>query len=411
MKYLKFYLPLLFILLFISCKTNGNSVKSEDSRTIVKLPPVETGKANTNYQPAFEGQTRVAGVKTTTPYEVKVIAEGLVKPWGIAPMPDGRLLITEKEGTMLIATADGQLSPKITGFPSSLNSAKQGGLQGLTLSPDFSSNRLIFFVFSEKTEQGNALAVAKARLSADEATLENIQIIYRALPYWDSEMHYGGRIIFDRKGNLFVSTGERSVISARPKAQTLDNALGKVVHITMDGKPVADGPFANVAGAFPEIYSYGHRNPLGIDLHPATGDLWVVEMGPRGGDELNLIKPGKNYGWPTVTYGIEYNGATIGNGITQKEGMEQPVYYWDPVISPGGMVFYDSKVIPEWQNNLFIAGLSSKHLIRLVISNNKVVGEERIMEDQAQRVRDVTESKGVLYAITDEGRLYRISRK
>ena len=224
-------------------------------------------------------------------------------------------------------------------------------------------------------------------------------------------MHYGGRIIFDGKGNLFVITGERSVLPARYKAQTLDNAFGKVVHITTDGKPVAGGPFADTAGAFPEIYSYGHRNPLGIDLHPATGDLWVVEMGPRGGDELNLIKPGKNYGWPTVTYGIEYNGNTIGEGITIKEGTEQPVYYWDPVISPGGMTFYDSNVIPEWKNNLFIAGLSSKHIIRLVIRENKIAGEERLLADQGQRIRDVTETNGALYAITDEGRLYRITKK
>lgn len=412
MKLLKFYLPVLFGLLLLSCKTNGNgTVKHEEPPVGELLPPVESGKANTSYQPAFSGQTRINGVKTTTSYDVKVIAEGLARPWGITPMPDGRLLITEKGGTFLIATADGKLSPKITGVPAGLNSGGQGGLQGVTLAPDFATSRMIYFIFSEKNDQGNGLAVARGKLATDESRLENVQVIYRALPFWASEMHYGGRLIFDGKGNLFVCTGERSVLSARPKAQTLDNALGKVVHITADGKPVPGGPFANTAGAFPEIYSYGHRNPLGIDLHSVTGELWLVEMGPRGGDELNRIQPGKNYGWPTITYGIEYSGATIGDGITQKQGMEQPVYYWDPVVSPGGMTFYASKAIPEWENNVFVAGLSSKHLARLVIRDNKVVGEERLLADQGQRIRDVTESNGALFAITDEGRLYRIAKK
>ena len=411
MKNLKFYLPLFFALLLLSCKTNGSSSKSETLPVSEKYPPVETGQPNTAYLPAFAGQTRIAGVKTATPYEVKIIAEGLARPWGVVPMPDGRLLITEKGGTLRIATADGTLSAAITGTLPNLNSGGQGGLQGLTLAPDFETSRTLYFMFSEKGEQGNVAAVAKANLSADETKLENVQVIYRALPYWEKEMHYGGRLIFDRKGNLFVATGERSVLPARYKAQSLDNALGKILHITTDGKPVAGGPFANTPGVLAEIYSYGHRNPLGIDFHPATGELWVVEMGPRGGDELNLIQPGKNYGWPTVTYGIEYNGNTIGEGITASEDTEQPVYYWDPVISPGGMTFYDSNIIPEWKNNLFIAGLSSKHIIRLVIRENKIVGEERLLEDQGQRIRDVAESNGALFAVTDEGRLYRIRKK
>lgn len=403
---LKYLLPCAALLFFVSCKSTEKNGNVLDSPT---LQPVETGKANTDYKPAFEGQTRIAGVKTTTPYEVKIISEGLARPWGITPLPDGRLLITEKAGNMRIATAEGQLSGKITGIPA-VNAGGQGGLQGVTLSPDYASSRLIYFIFSENSAEGNAMALAKGKLSADETKLENVQVIYRALPYWKSEGHYGGRLIFDKKGNLFVCTGERSVISARPKAEMLDNALGKVVHITAEGKPVANGPFANTPGAFPEIYSYGHRNPLGIDFHPVTGDLWLVEMGPRGGDELNLIKPGKNYGWPSVTYGIEYSGATIGEGINQRNDVEQPVYYWDPVLSPGGMIFYKSKVIPEWQNNLFITGLSSKHIARLVIKNNKVAGEERIMAEEGQRVRDVTEYNGTLFAITDEGRLYKIGK-
>ncbi len=405
-------LSILILTFVFSCKSlekNGN-----ENKPLTTYPPVETGEANTDYKPAFEGQTRAPGLKTTTPFEVKVKAEGLARPWGITPLPDGRLLITEKAGNMLIATTEGQLSGKITGFPA-INSGGQGGLQGLALAPDFKTSRIIYFAFSENnpdaTVGGSVAAIAKGKLSADETKIEQVQVIYRALPYWKSTGHYGGRMIFDKEGNIFYISGERSNVEARVKAQDLDNTFGKVVHITPEGKPVPNGPFAKTPGAFPEIYSFGHRNPLGVDFHPVTGDLWVVEMGPRGGDELNLIKPGKNYGWSAVTYGIEYSGATIEGGITQRDDVEQPVYYWDPVVSPGGMTFYRSSEIPEWKNSLFVAGLSSKHIARLVIRDNKVVGEERIMEDQGQRVRDVTELNGVLFAITDEGRLYRIGKK
>ena len=225
-------------------------------------------------------------------------------------------------------------------------------------------------------------------------------------------MHFGSRIVFDKKGNIFVSTGERSDMATRPKAQFLDNGYGKVLYITTEGKPVEGNPFVNTPGAQPEIYSYGHRNAQGLDIHPESGDLWLSEMGPRGGDEINLIKPGKNYGWPTITYGIEYDGNIVGEGITQKEGMEQPVYYWDPVLSPSGMAFYNSSDIPEWKNNLFIGGLNSKHISRIVIKENKVIGEERLLEKENQRFRDIGMGKdGALYAVTDEGRLYRISKK
>jgi glucose/arabinose dehydrogenase len=209
-----------------------------------------------------------------------------------------------------------------------------------------------------------------------------------------------------------VSTGERSDPETRPQAQSLQSGLGKVVRITTDGKPAAGNPFFNSSGARPELYSYGHRNVQGLALHPETGDVWDSEMGPRGGDEVNLIQAGKNFGWPIITYGLEYSGAKVGEGITQKEGMEQPVYYWDPVLSPSGMAFYSGAAIPEWKNNLFIGGLNSNHIARLVINNNKVVGEERLLANEGQRFRDVTEGKdGALYAVTDGGRLYRIGKK
>lgn len=404
-------------LFFAACTSNtpnGNNTASNTSavQTDSTFEPVETKEPNTKTnKPAFEGQTRIAGVKTNTPYEATKLSDDLKKPWGIATLPDGRFLITEKAGSMRIATSAGTLAEPITGLPA-VNSSGQGGLLGVTIDPAFSENRMVYWVFSENTPHGSLTSVAKGKLSADEKSIENAIVIYRAMPAYKGNLHYGGRIIFDKTGNLFVSTGERSDKVTRPQAQDLKSALGKIVRITTDGKPADGNPFLNNANARPEIYTYGHRNVQGLSFHPETGDLWEAEFGPRGGDELNLIQPGKNYGWPVITYGIEYGGDRIGESLTQKEGMEQPVYYWDPVLSPSGMTFYSGDNMPEWENNLFIAGLSSNHIARLVIKNNKVVGEERLLEKEKQRFRAVTQGKdGALYAITDEGRLYRIGKK
>jgi glucose/arabinose dehydrogenase len=409
MKYFRIpSVSLLFMLFMSSFACCNNKPQEQDTQT---FPPVETQQPNTNYKPAFKGQTRIAGVKTTTPYEVTIIADGLSSPWAVTSLPDGRLVITEKAGRMRIATITGTLSNPITGFPE-VDNREQGGLLDVAPAPDFETSRMLYFTFAEKTPQGSLTAVGKGKLSADEKQIENFQVIYRAIPYYDNSMHFGSRIVFDNNGNIFVSTGERSDLATRPKAQILDNGYGKVIHITPDGQPVAGNPFINTQGALPEIYSYGHRNAQGLAIHPVTHELWLAEMGPRGGDEINLIKPGKNYGWAIITYGIEYNGEKIGEGITQKEGMEQPVYYWDPVLSPSGMAFYSSGVIPEWQNNLFIGGLNSKHIARIVLRNNKVIGEERLLANENQRFRDIGEGKdGALYAVTDEGRLYRIGKK
>lgn len=393
--------------------SNGNT----DSTNIASTSgdstgkPVETGKANTDYKPAFPGQTRIAGVTTKAAWEGKVLTSGLANPWGIVEMPDGRFLITEKGGTMRIVTKEGKVSDKIKGAPE-VNSNGQGGLLGLTLDPGFQKNRMVYWVFSEKNPDGNLTAVAKGKLSDDEKSLQNATVIYRATPAHNSALHYGGRILFDKNGYLMVSTGERSDIETRPLAQSLQAALGKVLRITTDGKPAPGNPFANDKNARPEIWSYGHRNVQGLAWHPVTGDLWEGEFGPRGGDEINRIEPGKNYGWPAITYGIEYAGPKIGEGIQQKEGMEQPVYYWDPVLSPSGMVFYSGDSMPEWKNNLFIGGLSSTHIARLVIVNNKVTGEERLLSGENERFRDITNgSDGALYAVTDGGKLYRIGKK
>ena len=404
------------VVLLTACSTstntpNGNTNESVSSADSAANPPVETKSPNTNYKPAFAGQTRVAGIKTSTPFAGTVLTNKLEKPWGIAVLPDGRLLITQKEGTMRIVTTTGDVSAAITGLPP-VNSNGQGGLLGLTIDPAFSTNRMVYWVFSQNTSGGTLTAVAKGKLSADEKAIENATVIYQALPAYNGTLHYGGRILFDKSGNLFVTTGERSDLATRPQAQELNSALGKVVRITTDGKPAAGNPFLNNANAKPEIYSYGHRNVQNLAFHPETGDLWEAEFGPRGGDELNLVQPGKNYGWPVITYGIEYAGGKVGEGITQKEGMEQPVYYWDPVLSPSGMSFYTGDNIPEWKNNLFIPGLNSTHIARLVIQNNKVVGEERILADQNQRFRAIIQgTDNALYAVTDEGRLYRIAKK
>ncbi|QIP16257.1 PQQ-dependent sugar dehydrogenase [Spirosoma aureum] len=375
------------------------------------LPPVETKEPNSAYKSAFPGQTRIAGVKSATNYEGKVLTEALKSPWGITSLPDGRLLITEKEGTMRIVTPAGKVGEAITGIPK-VNPSGQGGLLGIRVDPAFETNRMVYWVFSEPLPEGNLTAVAKGKLSADEKKIEGATVIYQAKPAYKGNLHYGGRILIDKDGNLLISTGERSDKVTRPQAQSLNSGLGKVIRITKDGKPAPGNPFAGQAGARPELYSYGHRNVQSLAFDPATGDLWEAEFGPRGGDELNHIKPGKNYGWPTITYGIEYSGEKVGDAIQQKEGLEQPVYYWDPVVSPSGMTFYNSDHIPEWKNNLFIGTLSGMHILRLIIKNDKVVGEERLLSADFQRFRDITQGKdGALYAITDQGRLYRVDKK
>lgn len=396
-------------LMMASC---SETIEENGGTNTPSLPPVESNAANTNYQPAFAGQTRANGAKTSTPYVSEVVTSSLTSPWGITSLPDGRLLLTEKAGTMRIISSNGTVSNAITGLPS-VNSGGQGGLLGVCVDPQFTSNRMVYWVFSENVSGGNITSVAKGRLSNSETTIENPTIIYRANPSANvGNLHYGGRIVFDNTGNLFVSSGERSDLSTRPLAQSVTAALGKILRITTSGQPAPGNPSFSQSGALPELYSIGHRNPQGIAIHPVTGELWQSEHGPRGGDEINRVLGGKNYGWPTITYGIEYSGATIGAGIQQQAGMEQPVYYWDPVISPSGITFYKGNTIPEWQNNLFVASLSGMHIARLVIENNKVIGEERLLSSENQRFRDITQgTDSNLYAVTDGGRLYRIRKQ
>jgi len=370
--------------------------------------PVEKNKANTDYKPAFAGQTRIGSVKTKTPYTVTVINTNLKGPWGMHALPDGRLLISGKPGTMQILTTTGKIDKTITGFPE-VQFQGQGGLLDVNIDPDFTKNRMVYWTYAQPGE-GATLAVAKGKLSADETKLENVSVIFEASPRFKGAGQFGSRLVFDKQGNIFISSGDRQSNDIRAKAQDLGATTGKIIHITKDGKPVAGNPFMGQADAKPEIYAYGLRNPDGLSINPVNGDLWEAEFGPRGGDEINLIKPGGNYGWPFVTYGIEYSGEKVYDGIQQKEGTVQPVYYWDPVISPGCMMFYTGN-ISEWKNNLFVGALSGQHIIRLVIKNNKVVGEERLLADKNERWRCIANGKdGAIYAATDSGKLYKIAK-
>lgn len=349
-------------------------------------------------------------MQTQTPYTVEVLATGLGRPWAVVPLPDGRLLLTEKSGYMEIRDRSGNLIKKITGLPA-VDARGQGGLLDAAPDPDFNTNKILYWSFSESQPGGNLMAVAKGKLNEDAGLVENVQVIFRATPALNSSLHYGSRLEFDRDGYLFVSTGERSIPDGRKQAQWLNSGLGKIFRLTKEGKSAPGNPFIGKADALPEIYAYGIRNAQSLAIHPQTGELWEAEFGPRGGDELNLIKPGKNYGWPIITYGIEYSGKTIGDAIQQKEDMEQPVYYWDPVLSPSGMCFYEGKAMPEWENNLFIGGLSSQHICRLVLKNGKVAGEERLLADQGERFRDLAYMDETIYAVTDGGKLYSVRKK
>ena len=376
--------------------------------------PVETRPANgANQRPAVPDQTRAPGVTTRAAMTHRVVATGLEHPWGLALMPDGRWLVTERPGRMRIVTRDGEVGPPITGLPA-VDARGQGGLLDVAVSPHFRVDRTVYWSFAEpRPEGGNATSVARGRLSADGARMEAVEVIFRALPAYANAMHFGGALAFDRQDRLFLTLGERSDRAMRPQAQALDSHMGKVIRINADGSIPADNPFVSEAGTRPEIWSLGHRNVQGVAVD-ATGAVWTMEHGTRGGDELNRPEPGKNYGWPVIAYGVEYSGQPIGEGITAREGMEQPVYYWDPVIAPGGMTFYDGAMFPEWEGNLLVAALKEKHIARLVIREGRVVGEERLLTDLNQRIRDVAVGPdGAVWAITDEdeGVLVRLAAR
>jgi glucose/arabinose dehydrogenase len=387
--------------------------QQEEKQNQKNCSPLETRKPNVPEQkPSFPEQHWACAIKTNAAFEVQVLAKGLEQPWAVEPLPDGNLLITEKPGRMRIVSASGQIGKPLAGLPK-VDYGDQGGLLDVALSPNFKTDRTIFWSFSEPRKGGNATSVARGVLSPDQTRLEQVKVIFRAMPTYDGHMHFGSRVVFGPDGMLYVTLGERSDKEIRPQAQQMNSHMGKVLRITPDGKPAPDNPFINQAGAMPEIWTVGHRN-VQAAAFDQNGQLWTVDMGPQGGDELNLIKKGKNYGWPLVTFGEEYSGEPVPNSVTEKAGFESPVYYWDPVIAPSGAQFYSGKAFPEWQGNLFIGALRDQRLVRLKIENNKVTGEEHLLTDRHQRIRDVREGPdGALYLVTDEakGELLKIVPK
>jgi aldose sugar dehydrogenase len=341
-------------------------------------------------------------------FEVSTVAKGIDRGWGFAFLPDNRLLVTERGGRMRIVGTDGKLSAPLQGLPS-IAVVGQGGLLDVTLSPDFANDRLVYFSFAEAGDGGVGTAVARGKLAA--ASLENVQVIWRQQPKVDGGNHFGSRIVFRGDGTLFITVGDR--FSHREKVQDLGTTVGKVVRINPDGSVPRDNPFVNRAGARPEIWSYGHRNVQAAALQPGTRELWTVEHGARGGDELNNPQAGRNYGWPVITYGVDYSGAKIGEG-TAKAGMEQPVYYWDPVIAPSGAVFYTGQAFAGWQGDLFVGSMTPGGLVRLDLENGRVRQEVRYLGELDERIRDVQQgSDGLLYVLTDSprGRVLRLAPK
>jgi len=366
--------------------------------------------------PAFPEQTR-APYRKTAPFKVTTLVDSLHAPWSLAFLPDGKMLVTERlPGTIRIlntgaasAPPSERLSEPLAGVSVVKSAAAQDiGLLDVVLDPNFSANHQIFFTYYDFVDGTNSNTnVARARLDEARRAVTDVTVIFRAQPAMPSKRlggKTGGRIAFGRDGSLFIPIGDRSDSPPWDVAQKLDNHLGKIIHITPEGKPAPDNPFIGKTGVLPEIWASGVRSPEGLTFDPRTGRLWQIDHGPRGGDELNIIAKGKNYGWPVIVHGIDYPGTPIGAGITHKEGMEEPVYYWDPVIAPSGLAFYTGNLFPEWKNSAFVGGLRGMMLDRLTIENDKVVAEEPLLTDLGARIRDVRVGPdGAVYVLTDSG--------
>ena len=375
---------------------------------------------NPEQKPALAGQTDAPEKKSGVAFDVVTVAEGLQNPWGVAFLPGGKMLITERPGRLRVLSADGKLSAPVTGLPA-VDARGQGGLLDVALDPAFAKNNIIYWSYAEPAaEQGvNNTAVAKGTFVDDAAAprVDDVQVIYHQRPTLRSTLHFGSRLVFGRDGTLFITQGDRSVTEGRMQSQKMDSGIGKMVRINTDGSIPKDNPFVGKEGVLPEIWSIGHRNIQSAALHPTTGELWEVEHGTRGGDEINIARKGRDYGWPTIAYGIEYRGGPITGGITQQEGMEQPLYYWDPIIGPSGMAFYTGSLFPAWQGNLFIGGHGTRDLVRLELSGDKVVAEERLLKDlqpKPEAIRDVRQGPdGAIYLLTDgsAGRLLKLVPK
>jgi len=371
---------------------------------------------NPEQKPASAGQTDAPEQKLGVAFEIVTVAEGLQNPWSVAFLPGGKMLITERPGRLRVLGTDGKLSAPVTGLPA-VFARGQGGLLDVVLDPAYAKNNIIYWSYSEPRENNeNNTAVARGKFVDDTAAprVDEVQVIYHQTPSMNSPLHFGSRLVFGRDGTLFITQGERSIIPGRMQAQKMDSGLGKIMRINTDGSIPKDNPFVGKDGVRPEIWSFGHRNVQAAAVHPATGELWEIEHGTRGGDEINIPRKGKDYGWPTIAYGIEYQGGPINGGIQQQAGMEQPIYYWDPIIGPSGMTFYTGGLFPQWKGNLFVGGHGSRDLVRLTLNGDKITGEERLLKDlqpKPEAIRDVrTGPDGALYLLTDSatGRLLKL---
>ncbi|MEM8744046.1 MAG: PQQ-dependent sugar dehydrogenase [Pseudomonadota bacterium] len=341
------------------------------------------------------------------PFKTVTVAKGLEHPWGMAFLPDGRMLVTERPGRLRIVSPDGKVSQPVSGLPK-IAAVGQGGLLDVVLHPDFKNNNLVYFSFAEPGASGQGTAVARGRL--DGNTLKDVKTIFSQKPKLSGGLHFGSRLVFAPDGTLYISMGDRGRMQ---RAQNNRNHQGTIARINDDGSIPKDNPFVNTADALPEIYTYGNRNVQGMALNPQTGIVWAQEHGPRGGDEVNILKSGANYGWPTITYGINYDGSTITNDKA-KPGMEQPVLHWTPSIAPSGMAFYDGDKFPEWKGDLFVGALKDRHLRRVKLDGDKEAGQEILLEDLGERIRDVrTGPDGYLYVLTDapDGQIIRLEPK
>lgn len=377
--------------------------------------PVPQGAPNVPaFEPAFTNQTRAPQDKTDLELRTEAFATGLAHPWGIVRLPDaGGYLVTERPGRLRHVAADGTVSDPIDGVPEVLNE-KQGGLLDVALGPDFDETRMVYMTYAKPMGDGmSATAAARGVLSGDHTSLSGVEDIFVQKPASPSPMHYGSRVVFDGEGHAFVTTGEHFTEDQRVYAQDMDKTYGKVIRINLDGTVPEDNPFFGAEGAVDSIWSLGHRNIQGAAIRPATGQLWAIEHGPQGGDELNLVEAGQNYGWPVVSYGENYDGTPVGTGSSDHVslGFTEPRYYWDPVIAPGGMIFYEGDMFPDWQGDLLASGLVAKALVRLELDDVTVVGEERLAEGIG-RVRDVEEAPdGSLLLLIDaaEGSIQRLA--
>ncbi len=342
------------------------------------------------------------------PLLLETVASGFENPWSLAFLPDGRMLVTERPGRLRLVAADGKVSQPLGGLPR-LAARGQGGLLDIALDPDFRSNRMVYLSFAEPRENnGAATAVARGALNAAGTAITGTTVIFQQQPAGTTGRHFGSRLVFGRDGNLFVTTGDRG--NMETSAQDHSTHIGKIIRIRPDGSAPPDNPFVGQSSARPEIWSTGHRNAQGAALHPETGALWTVEHGARGGDEVNAVKKGLNYGWPTISYGVEYSGRKIGEGQT-KPGLEQPVHFWDPSISPSGAMFYTANRFSGWTGSLFAGALSGEKLVRLTLAGERVVGEEQLLTSLNERIRDVRQGPdGLIYLLTDSsnGRILRL---